>query len=762
MSKITEVYDDLSYGPALEDSAPAHAWLDSYGRRFGCFVAGEWVMAGHGFASVDPAKDTDLAWISHADDVLVDRAVQSARAALDSWQATPGSERARLLYAVARAIQRRARLFAVLETLDTGKPIRESRDLDVPLAVRHFIYHAGWAALAEREFPGHQPVGVCGQVIPWNFPLLMLAWKVAPALAMGNTVVVKPAETTPLTALLFAEICQSVGVPAGVVNIVTGDGATGKALVRHERLDKIAFTGSTEVGREIRRATAARDVKLSLELGGKSPFMVFADADLDAAVEGIVDSIWLNQGQVCCAGSRLLVQEAVEAKLLAKLQARMQNLRIGDPLDKAVDMGALNSRIQLSRVSGLVDEAVEHGATLIQPTTPLPECGCFYPPTVLAKVEPASQAAQVEIFGPVLVTMSFRTPDEAVALANNSRYGLAASVWTQNVDVAHDMAARVHAGTVWVNCANQFDAAAEFGGVKESGFGREGGREGLLEYLAPVKAAATEFSMAPVQAAPIDRTHKLFVGGKQVRPDGGNSYRADGHEFAHANRKDVRNAVEAAAAAQPGWAASTGYLRSQILFYLAENLAAEKAVLTQAGCGDEEFEASLNLIFRFAAWADKWDGETHGGPSNTLLYTRREPHGVVGAVCPDRPAMVGLLGAVLPLVATGNTVVALVSESHPLMAAELYRVMDASDIPAGVINLLTGPRADTLPHLTGHLGVDAVWHFAAEGAEVVRRESAGNLKPVWVESNTDWADLDDREWLRRATRVKAVWVPYGA
>ena len=372
----------------------------------------------------------------------------------------------------------------VLETIDNGKPIRESRDIDIPLVARHFYHHAGWASLIDSEFPDTRPVGVCGQIIPWNFPLLMLAWKIAPALAAGNTVVLKPAEYTPLTALAFAEICIEAGLPAGVVNIVTGDGATGAALVAHAGVDKIAFTGSTEVGRAIRRATAGTGKKLSLELGGKSPFVVFDDADLDSAVEGVVDAIWFNQGQVCCAGSRLLAAEGIADAMYAKLRARMAKLRVGDPLDKSTDVGAIVAPVQLERIERLMREGAEEGLEFWRADDALPNRGCFYPPTLVTGVEPASILAREEIFGPVLIATTFRTPDEAVALANNTRYGLAASVWTENVNRALEVAARIKAGVVWINSTNLFDAASGFGGYRESGFGREGGREGLIEYRA--------------------------------------------------------------------------------------------------------------------------------------------------------------------------------------------------------------------------------------------------------------------------------------
>ncbi len=582
---VATILQTMEYGPAPEGAGPAEAWLKRHEAGFGLFIGGEWATASSHFDSINPATGKKLASIAEATAADVDKAVAAAGAAQKGWAKLGGHKRARFLYAIARTIQKHARLFAVLETMDNGKPIRETRDIDVPLAVRHFYHHAGWAQLVETEFPEFEPLGVAGQIIPWNFPLLMLAWKIAPALAAGNTVVLKPAEDTSLTALLFAEICQEIGLPKGVVNIVTGAGATGEAIVNHPDVDKIAFTGSTEVGRSIRTATAGTGKKLTLELGGKSPFIVFEDADLDAAVEGAVDAIWFNQGQVCCAGSRLLMQESIADRLVAKLKARMETLRVGDPLDKNTDIGAIVSPRQREQIDALVKKGVAEGASLFQPKAACPD-GCFYPPTLLTDVEPASTVAQVEIFGPVLAAMTFRTPAEAASLANNTRYGLAASIWSENINLALDIAPKIKAGVVWVNCTNQFDAASGFGGYRESGFGREGGREGMLEYLKPkhsakpTKPAGVAPSVsAPIEDAGIDRTAKLFIGGKQARPDSGYSrpvLSPSGVEIGlvgDGNRKDIRNAVEAAAKAE-GWASTSGHARAQILYYVAENLSA--------------------------------------------------------------------------------------------------------------------------------------------------------------------------------------------
>src|SRR6202140_1442923 len=598
---VIEKFGTMEYGPAPEDAKESLVWLDASKRQFGHFIGGEWraPVDEKYFETADPSSGEKLADVAQGSAGDVDAAVKAARAALPGWQGLSCHARAKYLYALARQVQKHSRRLAVLETLDNGKPIRESRDIDIPLVARHFYHHAGWAQLLEQEFPGYAACGVVGQIIPWNFPLLMLAWKIAPALATGNTVVLKPAEYTPLTALAFAQICQEVGLPAGVVNIVTGDGSTGEALVKHPDVDKIAFTGSTEVGRAIRKATAQSHKKLSLELGGKSPFIIFEDADLDSAVEGLVDGIWFNQGQVCCAGSRLLMQESIADKLIGKIQDRMNTLRIGSPLDKAIDIGAIVARVQLERIQRLVDQGVAEGATCWQPSIPVPSRGLYFPPTLLNNVHPTSVVAQQEIFGPVLAAMTFRTPREAVELANNTVYGLAACVWSESINVSLHVAAQLKAGVVWVNCTNLFDASCGFGGYRESGYGREGGREGLLEYMEPVwfKNAPTlpaEKTPAPPElesaddshtaAGPpdgdvpeIDRTVKLYIGGKQARPDSGyymEVHAADGDllgEFHVGRRKDIRSAVEAARKAA-SWAKATSHNRAQVLYYSVASL----------------------------------------------------------------------------------------------------------------------------------------------------------------------------------------------
>ncbi len=825
---VMDIFATMEYGPAPEAAAPALDWIKER-QPFGLFINNQWVQPSSGeyLESVSPATGRLLARVAAAGSADVDAAVAAARAAFATWSETSGHVRARYLYAIARHIQKHSRLLAVLESLDNGKSIRETRDIDIPLVARHFYYHAGWAQLMASELPGYQPVGVVGQIIPWNFPLLMLAWKIAPALAMGNTVVLKPARYTPLTALKFAEIVQEIGLPPGVVNIVTGEASqAGEALVKHPDVNKIAFTGSTEVGRSIRRATAGSGKKLSLELGGKSPFIVFDDADLDSVIEGIVDAIWFNQGQVCCAGSRLLVQEDIAEPLIARLRARMEKLRTGDSLDKAIDIGAIVSPGQLKEIQRLVDQGVAEGAEMWQPQWTPPSEGCYFPPTLFTNVSPASTLAQVEIFGPVLVAMTFRTPAEAVALANNTPYGLAASVWSENINLALDIAPRLKAGSVWINCTNLFDASSGFGGYRESGFGREGGKEGLYEYVrpawethaeatsatteeraarAPERDGASENGTSPDGASgemiddklstpgqsnghafaamlpAIDRTPKLFIGGKQVRPDSGYSrsiYTPDGRligEVGEGNRKDIRNAVEAAHAAS-GWASASTHNRAQILYYLAENLSIRedefaRRIVQQTGRSyadaASEVQVTLSRLFSYAAWCDKFEGVVHRPPLRGVVLAMPEAIGVMGIACPDDYPLLGFISLVAPAMAMGNTVVVVPSQRSPLSATDCYQVFETSDLPGGVVNIVTGERDSLAQLLAEHDDVDAVWYFGGtEGSRRVEFASAGNMKRTWVNYGRarNWLDAlqgEGEEFLREATQVKNIWVPYG-
>ncbi|PQZ27263.1 aldehyde dehydrogenase [Ochrobactrum vermis] len=788
----------MEYGPSPEANGDVNLWLEQHGCSFGHYINGVFVKPEGRKAIVvaNPANGDKLAEIICGNAQDVDQAVKAARAAFGKWSKLSGYERAKYLYAIARHIQKRERFLAVLETMDNGKPIRETRDIDIPLAARHFYHHAGWAEMVEDEFKGFSPVGVCGQVIPWNFPLLMLAWKIAPALAAGNTVVLKPADLTPLTAIAFAEICHEAGLPAGVVNIVQGDGTTGAEICGHDGVDKVAFTGSTQVGRVIREQIAGSGKKLSLELGGKSPFIVFEDADLDAAVEGVVDAIWFNQGEVCCAGSRLFVQEGIADRFYTKLRKRLETLRVGDPLDKSTDVGAIVSPGQVKRISDLIQKGIEEGGALWQTPNPLPAKGNYIAPGFFTEVDQASTVCQVEIFGPIAAATTFRTPDEAVSLANNTRYGLAASIWSENINVALDLAARVKAGVVWINCTNMLDAGAGFGGYRESGFGREGAREGMYEYLvsdwekALVAPKAIE-NFAP-SASPsgddkiiidgIDRTMKNYIGGKQARPDGGYGYSVTGKggavigQAGIGNRKDIRNAVEAAAKAS-SWSSATAHNRAQVLYYLGENLDARRtdfiARLVESTSisqkkAEEEFENALRRIFYYAAQADKFDGAVHSTKSRHVTLAMHEPWGVMGIVCPDEAPLLSLVSLVLPAIAMGNRAVVVPSSRHPLIAGDFYQVLDTSDVPGGVVNIVTGERDLLTKTLAEHDDVAALWYFGSrEGSAMVEKASAGNLKATWVNNGRqpNWlnkANGQGRNYLRRAIQVKNIWVPYGA
>lgn len=791
LMSVADYFDTMDYGPAPEADGEARAWIAKHGAAFGHFIDGKFVKGEATFDSQAPASGEHLATLSQGSDADVDAAVKAARKAQKKWAALPGHVRARHLYALARTIQRNARLIAVIEALDNGKPIRETRDIDVPLAARHFYHHAGWAQLQDKEFPDHDPVGVVGQIIPWNFPVLMLAWKIAPALALGNTVVLKPAEFTSLTALLIAELAQAAGLPAGVLNIVTGEGDTGAALVDHPDVDKVAFTGSTDVGRIIRKQTAGSGKSLTLELGGKSPFIVFDDADLDGAVEGVVDAIWFNQGQVCCAGSRLLLHEGIADAFIAKLTRRMETLRVGAPLDKAIDMGAIVAPVQLERIKMLVDQGVKEGATLHQPSGAIPATGSYFPPTLLSNVGTSSTVATEEIFGPVAVSMTFRTPDEAVQLANHSRYGLAASIWSETIGLALNVAAKLDSGVVWVNATNMFDASVGFGGKKESGFGREGGREGAFEYLKPKfwKDAKPRKTIAAPEPKPIaggfdtpaiDRTAKLYIGGKQARPDGNYSRPVASPkgdiigEVGVGNHKDIRNAVAAARKAT-GWSTATEHNRAQIIYYLAENLSvrAEEFAARMASVAGttpakaaKEVDAAINRLFTYAAYADKNDGRVHVPPLRGVALAMNEPIGVVGVVCPDEAPLLGAISLAAPLIAMGNRVVLVPSVANPLAATDLYSVLETSDLPGGVLNIVTGESQELAEVLASHADVDALWAFGSpELSTRVEALSAGNLKRTFVDHGRelDWLApaAEGPEWLRKSCEIKNIWIPYG-
>jgi len=810
---------DLAYGPAPESADWVKAWIAAHNKRFGLFINNQWVIPEGErkyLASSSPATGEVLCETIQGQPDDLNQAVAAARTAFPRWAGLKGSERARFMYAIARHIQKHARLFAVLEAMDNGKPIRESRDADVPLVVRAFYYHAGWSQLQDTELAHFQPLGVVGTILPWNFPLMLLAWNVAPALALGNTIVLKPASNTRLTALLFAEICAEAGLPAGVFNVITGPGSIGSLLAAHPDVDKIGFTGSTDVGRLLRRNMAGSGKALTLELGGKSPFIVFESADLDSTVEGVVDAIYFNQGQVCCAGSRLLVQESVYQIFLQKLRRRMEHLRVGESLDKCTDIGAVVDEAQRKSIADMVEIARREGCEIFQPSSPVPAKGCFFPPTLITKCAPTSYVVQEEIFGPVLVAMSFRTPDEAVALANNTRFGLAASVWTNDVNLAFHIAVQVKAGKVWVNGHNMFDSAAGFGGYRESGFGREGGREGLFDYIRPkwqsrprpavsiapeqVPQLAAAFgtqansstlsaipappSKAPKEAGAIDRTSKIYIGGKQARSDGEMSRPIYAHsgevmgQVCECNRKDIRQAVEAAHSRASGnqWAKKTSFNRSQVLFYIAENLeqrAGEFAhrIVQMTGRSPDnamaEVHASIDRLFTYAAWCDKFGGTVQETAFYGITVAIHEPIGVIGIACPDDFPLLGFISLVAPCIARGNSVVVVPSERYPLCATDMYQIFDTSDLPGGTVNIVTGARDLLMKTLVEHQDVDAVWYFgSAEGSAAVEYLASQNMKRTFVNYGLprDWMSKEQgegEEILREAIQVKNIWCPFG-
>ncbi|PIK58950.1 putative aldehyde dehydrogenase family 16 member A1 [Apostichopus japonicus] len=774
-NSVAAIFDSMQYGPNPEMAQTAQAWFDKHGGNLGHFINNQWVKPEGRklYTTRAPCTGEVLATTIQGEDEDIELAVKSARKAFDSWSKLPCHVRARHLYSVARHVQKHQRLLSVVESLDNGKPIRETRDADVPLVVRHFYHHAGWAELMDTEMKDWKPIGVIGGIVPWNFPLMLLTWKVCPALAMGNTMVLKPATYTRLSALLLAQICAEAGLPPGVFNVVTGNGAFGSKMAAHPDVDKIAFTGSTEVGQILRRSLAGTGKKLSLELGGKSPFVVFDSADIDSTVEGVVDAIWFNQGQVCSAGSRLIVQENILSTVVDKLRDRISHLRLGHSLDKSIDMGAIVDPSQRKTVDEYVEDARKEGAEVYQNWDCVPQQGCYYPPTIITNVQTSSRVVMEEIFGPVLVVLPFRTAKEAVALGNNTNYGLAASVWTENVSLALEVALSLKAGAVWINGHNMFDAAAGFGGYRHSGYGRDGGKEGLYEYVTPKwmskpRPAAIEMDYkkfgSHVPSMPtetesevnlvevngskypsIDRTYKNYYGGSQKRPDGNYSMPvigANGQVIAlvsDSNRKDVRNAVEAAHKAAPGWGKRAAHNRAQIVYYMAENLEQRRKEVAESlnkltgrdmeSCLNE-VDLSIQRLFHWGAYADKY-------------------------------------GGTVQVVIRGNAVVVVPSEKYPLLAAGFYQVFDTSDLPGGVVNILTGNKEHLTKYLSEHHDVQAMWYFGtAEGSKFVEWTSATNLKRTWVDYGIprDWTNREQgqgEEFLYHAIQVKNVWIPMG-
>ncbi len=785
MDKIIKNFKNISYGPAPEDSAEVYLWIRKLSSPNKIFINNKFVKSSGNkkLNIINPSNKKNIGKLSVSSKKDVDLAVKAAKKAFPKWSKLSPFERSKYLYALARMIQKNSRFLSVLETIDNGKPIRETRDIDIPLVARHFYYHAGWSA--KDTSSKNKPIGVVGQIIPWNFPLLMLAWKVAPALATGNTVVLKPAEYTSLTALFFAELCQKANIPEGVVNIVTGDGSTGQHITNHKDIKKIAFTGSTEVGKKIIRHNPDPDRKLTMELGGKSPFIVFEDADLDSAVEGIVDAIWFNQGQVCCAGSRLLIQESIEKSFIKKLKKRMEKLRVGNPLDKSIDIGAIVAPTQLQQINKLVKKAEKEGNKLWQPSWSCPTDGLFYPPSLFTNVTPASFIAQVEIFGPVLTSLSFRTPSEAVVIANNTPYGLAASIWSENINLALDIAPKIKAGVIWINSTNLFDASCGFGGYKESGFGREGGSEGIRAYtnieLPILKNKRKISNKINIKNSLIDKTPKLYIGGKQKRPDSGYSFSIYNHknkficDVPNANRKDVRDSVEIASKVKNKQLSN--FNRSQILFYLAENLQDNEnnfIELLSSLLGLEkqealkEFNNSKERIFYYASMADKFEGNIHNPPIRGLTLAVKEPIGVMASILDDQFPLLSLVTVLASNFAAGNANIILPGEKTSLIASEMYRLLDTSDIPAGYINFLTTKQNSLNKVLSEHENIDGLWLFSGDDKErkLVINNSVSNLKRYWCpkSKNINWLNNEENflnEFLHESTQIKNIWIPYG-
>ncbi|PPR44262.1 MAG: putative aldehyde dehydrogenase AldA [Alphaproteobacteria bacterium MarineAlpha5_Bin8] len=784
MSKIIKNFDKIKYGPAPEDSKEVYNWINKLASPNKIFINGQWIKSSSKkiIQAINPSNNNKLFKLSVGSKTDVNKAVLAAKKAYSSWSKLNPYERSKYLYALARLIQKHSRFLAVLETIDNGKPIRETRDIDIPLVARHFYYHAGFAAKYDQT---KESIGVVGQIIPWNFPLLMLSWKIAPALACGNTVILKPAEYTSLTALFFAELCIKAKIPNGVINILTGDGSTGEHITNHPLINKIAFTGSTEVGKKIISSSSDSNKKLTMELGGKSPFIVFEDADLDSAVEGVVDAIWFNQGQVCCAGSRLLIQESVEKKFIQKLKKRMEKLRVGNPLDKSIDIGAIVAPVQLKKIDALVKKGIKEGAKLWQPSWSCPKNGLFYPPSLFTKVTPASFIAQVEIFGPVLTSLTFRTPSEAVSIANNTPYGLAASIWSENINLALDMAPKIKAGVIWINSTNLFDASCGFGGFKESGFGREGGSEGIRAYtkinIPKKKKRENINNKIKINLPLIDRTQKLYIGGKQKRPDGGYSFSLNSIngsficDISRANRKDVRDCVEISSKSFS--TNLNNFNRSQILYYLAENLQLREKnfidlLILLKGYSlidaQKEFTESCKRIFYYASMSDKFEGNIHNPPIRGLTLAMKEPLGVMSSVLNDDNPLLSLITIISSIFSTGNTNIVIPGQKTSLIATEFYQVLETSDVPPGYINILTSQENELVPTLSLHENINGIWYFGKNKKDrsLLIKNTTSNLKRYWCpdELNIDWFSNNEQfldEFLYQSTQIKNIWIPYG-
>ncbi|KAL8594169.1 hypothetical protein ACOMHN_018109 [Nucella lapillus] len=806
-ASVKDIFDSLKYGPAVDPDVVAKAWLDDHGRQFGHFIDNQWYKPDGGVQvqTNNPCTGELLATVTEASEGDVEKAVQCARKAFDSWSKLSDNARARHLYSIARHVQKHQQLFSVVETLDTGRVMRESRVNEVPQAVRLLYHSAGWAQLRESELQGYKPYGVVAVLPSLSRPLVSLVQRLAVSLAMGNTVVVCPSSVTPLSALLLAEVCREAGLPEGVIGVLTDGRDSGglRKLVMREEVDKVAYAGTTREGQMLRQLLAGSGKSLSLELSGSCAMLVFDSADLDSVVEGVVVAAWGYQGQLNTSLSRLLVQESVAEKLIHKLRQRLEKVRVGNSLEKNNDVGAMTTDHMAELIGNAVEEARQEGAQVYQASTAGCSGSCFYPPTLLVGVQTASRIVYEDIPGPVVNLLQFRTTKEAIAIANNSNFAIGASVWTENVSLALEASAGLQMGTVWINSHSTDDAAAGFGGPRLSGSGRVGSRRGLLEYVQPswvertsgvgklnlgsfgstVAPRPTDKSVGGAGDSPqLDRTYKLYYGGVQKRPDGQYSrpvITSEGKVVGHvseASRKDVRNAVEAAQKIVTGWSKRMGHNKAQILYYIAENMETQKDELVEAltsmtgqpqGQSEAEVALALKRLFFWAAYCDKFGGSVQEAPIYGSVIETNEAVGVIGVACPDSQPLLAFVSLFAAAIARGNAVVMIPSEKYPLAAAQLYHVFDSSDLPGGVVNILTGNRDHLTRVLAEHHEVQAVWYFGSEeGSKFVEHAAAENLKRTWVNNGKDRDFADEaqgcgEEFLLQSTQPKTVWIPMG-
>ncbi|KAK0052885.1 aldehyde dehydrogenase family 16 member A1 [Biomphalaria pfeifferi] len=798
---VESIFDNLSYGSAPDSESVALSWLNKHSRHFGLYINGQWVHRDTQITveSRNPANDELLATTVEANEDDINLAVSTSREAFNLWSSLNAHLRARYLYSIARTLQKCQSLLAVVEAIDSGKTTRETRGTDIPAVIRHFYHYAGWAQIKDSELAKWKPYGVTVILPHWSFPLLHLASRVAAALATGNTVIILPSSLAPLSALLFADICSQVGLPKGVVNVVTA--SKDVSLLSHPNVDKVFFAGSIEEGQRVRKLTAGTGKSLSLELSGRCPVLVFEEADIDSAVEGIIEAAFFNNGLSNHSGTRLLIQETVYSQVIEKLKIRMSKLTVGKNFEKNNDQGPLiSSEVALKLITLLQSP---HGGQVYQ-VEGVPNQNNYFPPTLIYDVQTSSEVYVDEFYGPLLVAVAFRTVKEGIALANHSIYGIAASVWTENINVALEAASCIQAGTVWINAHNLTDAAAGVGGCKKSGYGRSGGKRSLYDYVQPnyqnrsvprtinvdfnkfgTSSSADILPIAPPtdtagDKLSVDKTYKLFYGGGQKRPDSGATYpiRSASNQVLgyvpDGGRKDIRNAVEAADKVARSWAKKEGHGKAQILYYVAENLQSrlkEFADLISAMTNKSkeestnEVEVAIQRLFYWAAYCDKYGGLVQETSLYGLTVEKNESVGVIGIICPDNFPFLGFISMVAPAIARGNAVVIVPSNKFPLAALGFHQILETSDLPGGVINIITGDQDVLTRTLTEHHDVNAVWYFgSAEGSKFVEFGSASNVKATWVNygAEVDFINnCDGEELLYHSTTTKSIWMPMG-